>query len=119
MLQRPALLTALALLAATAPLSLPLRAATAPAAAEAASGGQSKVASGLQTALNHNQSEPDFLPPDEAFRFSAMADGPDKIRLIWGITDGYYLYRARIKASTTTTSWARSPSRVEVPEAAI
>src|ERR1700722_10843350 len=32
-----------------------------------------------------------------------MADGPDSIRLIWGVTDGYYLYRARIKASSDTT----------------
>jgi thiol:disulfide interchange protein DsbD len=60
-------------------------------------------ASGIDSALNRGKSqssEPDFLPPDEAFRFSALADGPDKIRLIWGINDGYYLYRARIKASS-------------------
>ena len=29
-----------------------------------------------------------------------LPDGPDSIRLIWGITDGYYLYRSRIKASS-------------------
>ena len=62
--------------------------------------GQSKPASGIEAALSRNQSEPDFLPPDEAFRFNALADGPDNIRLLWGITDGYYLYRARIKASS-------------------
>jgi thiol:disulfide interchange protein DsbD len=64
----------------------------------------SKAATGIETALGAGKglssSEPDFLPPDEAFHFSALADGPDKIRLIWGITDGYYLYRARIKASS-------------------
>jgi thiol:disulfide interchange protein DsbD len=60
-------------------------------------------ASGIETALSAGKGqsgEPDFLSPDEAFHFSALADGPDKIRLIWGITDGYYLYRARIKASS-------------------
>jgi thiol:disulfide interchange protein DsbD len=62
--------------------------------------GQSKAA-GTSALLRGNQSgEPDFLSPDQAFRFDALADGPDKIRLIWGITDGYYLYRARIKASS-------------------
>jgi thiol:disulfide interchange protein DsbD len=65
---------------------------------------QAKASSGIETALRagkgQSSAEPDFLPPDEAFHFSALADGPDKIRLIWGITEGYYLYRARIKASS-------------------
>jgi thiol:disulfide interchange protein DsbD len=57
----------------------------------------------IDTALGKIQSgQADFLPPDEAFRFAAVADGPDRIRLIWDITDGYYLYRARIKAATTS-----------------
>jgi thiol:disulfide interchange protein DsbD len=72
-----------------------------PAPAGAATG---KAATGIETALSAGKglssNEPDFLPPDEAFRFSALPDGPDKIRLIWGITDGYYLYRTRIKASS-------------------
>jgi thiol:disulfide interchange protein DsbD len=34
----------------------------------------------------------DFLPADEAFRFSAEA-GADKLSLFWEIADGYYLYR--------------------------
>jgi thiol:disulfide interchange protein DsbD len=62
--------------------------------------GQSKAPSGIEAALKGSRAEPDFLPPDEAFRFNALADGPDKIRLIWEITDGYYLYRARIKATS-------------------
>ncbi len=44
----------------------------------------------------------DFLPPDEAFRFDAVADGPDHVKLIWQIADGYYLYRARVKAATSS-----------------
>jgi thiol:disulfide interchange protein DsbD len=64
---------------------------------------EARAATGIETALAAGKglsNEPDFLSPDEAFHFSALADGPDKIRLIWGITDGYYLYRARIKASS-------------------
>jgi thiol:disulfide interchange protein DsbD len=67
---------------------------------------ESKAPTGIAAALRAAQQksgEPDFLPPDQAFRFSALADGPDSIRLIWGITDGYYLYRARIKASSDTS----------------
>jgi thiol:disulfide interchange protein DsbD len=41
----------------------------------------------------------DFLPPEQAFRFTATADGPSQLRLIWAIAPGYYLYRDRIQAS--------------------
>jgi len=44
----------------------------------------------------------DFLPPDEAFRFAAFPDGADRVRLIWQIADGYYLYRTRVKVVTTS-----------------
>ena len=43
----------------------------------------------------------DFLPPDQAFRFSASADGAHGVRLSWAITPGYYLYRDRIHISST------------------
>jgi thiol:disulfide interchange protein DsbD len=68
------------------------------------SNSNSKPATGISAILTQKKSaEPDFLPPDQAFRFSALPDGPDSIRLIWGVSDGYYLYRARIKASSDTT----------------
>jgi len=63
----------------------------------------SKPATGIAAVLQSaqkNSGEP--LPVDEAFRFTALPDGPDSIRLIWGVTDGYYLYRSRIKASSDT-----------------
>ena len=41
----------------------------------------------------------DFLPVEEAFRFSAVADGASSIRLRWVVAGGYYLYRNRIKVS--------------------
>lgn len=46
----------------------------------------------------------DFLAPDKAFRFDAFADGTDRVRLNWEIAEGYYLYRARIKVKTPSTS---------------
>jgi thioredoxin:protein disulfide reductase len=45
----------------------------------------------------------DFLPPDQAFRFRALAEGTDRVRLNWEIAEGYYLYRARIKVTTPST----------------
>jgi thiol:disulfide interchange protein DsbD len=41
-----------------------------------------------------------FLDPDQAFRISAGAAGPDSIRINWQIADGYYLYRSRIHVRT-------------------
>jgi thiol:disulfide interchange protein DsbD len=41
----------------------------------------------------------DFLPPEQAFIFSASADSPERVRLDWVIAPGYYLYRDRIKVS--------------------
>ena len=46
----------------------------------------------------------EFLPVDQAFRFTALADGSDRVRLDWEIADGYYLYRARIKVTTPSSS---------------
>jgi thiol:disulfide interchange protein DsbD len=45
----------------------------------------------------------EFLPPDRAFRFDALPDGTDRVRLNWEIADGYYLYRARIRVKTPST----------------
>jgi thiol:disulfide interchange protein DsbD len=41
----------------------------------------------------------DFLPPEQAFRLSASAEGSERVRLTWVIAPGYYLYRDRIKVS--------------------
>ena len=43
----------------------------------------------------------DFLPPDQAFRFTASADGKERVHLSWAIAPGYYLYRDRIHISST------------------
>jgi len=46
----------------------------------------------------------DFLLPDQAFRFDALAAGSDQVVLNWEIAEGYYLYRARIKVTTPSAS---------------
>ncbi|HEY1873312.1 MAG TPA: protein-disulfide reductase DsbD [Steroidobacteraceae bacterium] len=62
-------------------------------------------ATGIDAVLGSARSNADdFLPPDEAFRFDALAEGTDWVRLNWEIADGYYLYRSRIKLKTTSTS---------------
>jgi len=80
-------------------LSALLQAQTPPARASA---GQS---SGVDALLGSSRtSGDDFLPPEKAFRFDALAEGTDRVRLNWEIADGYYLYRARIKVKTPSTS---------------
>lgn len=46
----------------------------------------------------------DFLPVDEAFRLGSLSTAPDRVRLVWQIADGYYLYRSRIKIKTDSTA---------------
>lgn len=57
---------------------------------------------GAQGLLGGTSSDQDFLPPDEAFRFSASAQGSDAVSLHWGVADGYYLYRHRLAVKTST-----------------
>jgi thioredoxin:protein disulfide reductase len=78
---------------------------TARAAAPSESSVSSLSPGGIQAALGASgvkSSGDNFLPPDEAFRFDAIPDGPDHVRLIWQIADGYYLYRTRVKAVTSS-----------------
>lgn len=44
----------------------------------------------------------DFLPPDQAFKLAASAEGPDSVRLTWQIVDGYHLYREKTKFQSQT-----------------
>src|ERR1700686_3551706 len=53
----------------------------------------------------------DFLPPEQAFVFSASAENSERVRLTWVIAPGYYLYRDRIKATSEA-----GPSSVGPPE---
>lgn len=95
--------------AAADPASVPASASAAVAAVSATSTNASSTSSltpkGIDAVLGASKAKSggdEFLPPDEAFRFDAIPDGPDHVRLIWQIADGYYLYRARVKAATTS-----------------
>lgn len=44
--------------------------------------------------------QPQFLPVNQAFQFSSKQSG-DQLVLHWQITPGYYLYRGRIKVTTS------------------
>src|SRR5581483_3441172 len=78
-----------------------------PASAQSAATDASSISpKGIDAVLGKSSiksSGDDFLDPDQAFRFNAFPDGPDHVKLIWQIADGYYLYRARVKAATTAT----------------
>lgn len=41
--------------------------------------------------------EEDFLPPEEAFRFSAQMAGRDTVAVRFTIADGYYMYREQFR----------------------
>jgi thiol:disulfide interchange protein DsbD len=70
-----------------------------PAAADA--GTTAAPGGALLGKLKSRESGPndDFLPVDQAFRFSAEAADANSLRLRWVIADGYYLYKSRIKVS--------------------
>lgn len=44
----------------------------------------------------------EFLPVEKAFRVSAVAVGPQQVRVTWVIAPGYYLYQKRLKFAATT-----------------
>lgn len=62
----------------------------------------SEPADGATPLLPARTQNDDFLPPDQAFRLNVVAEAHDRLRLSWGIAPRYYLYRARLKFSTTT-----------------
>jgi thiol:disulfide interchange protein len=71
------------------------------------SAGQSAAAQqgGIDAVLKAAKGSPnDPLPVDQAFRLDAMAQGSDRVRLNWEIAEGDYLYRSRIKITTSSTS---------------
>jgi thioredoxin:protein disulfide reductase len=55
-----------------------------------------------------------FLPPDKAFRLAVVADGPSRVRLSWGIAEGYYLYQSRLKFASSSPGVALG--KPELPE---
>ncbi|MDX3906946.1 MAG: protein-disulfide reductase DsbD [Pigmentiphaga sp.] len=51
----------------------------------------------------------DFLPPEQAFRFSARAVAPDAVEFSWQIAPGYYMYREQFR-------FVAEPAEVELGE---
>jgi thioredoxin:protein disulfide reductase len=95
----------LSILAVALGLLLQAQAGEPPAPAPAAAAQAPKPAGALDAILKAPKGQgDDFLPPDEAFRFNALPEGSDRVRLNWEIADGYYLYRARIKVSTSASN---------------
>jgi thioredoxin:protein disulfide reductase len=78
-------------------LALQAHAAAPPAAAAA-----TPSSGGIDAILKSSRGQADnFLPVEQAFRFDALAEGSDRVRLNWEIAEGYYLYRSRIKITTS------------------
>lgn len=59
--------------------------------------------------------EEDFLLPDQAFRISGKADGPDRVVVRWEIADGYYLYQSKLRFRSETLGV--TPGSPELPPA--
>ena len=75
------------------------------AAASSSSTSSPLTPKGIDAVLGNSKAKTggdEFLQPDAAFRFDAIPDGADHVKLIWQIAEGYYLYRARIKVATTS-----------------
>jgi thiol:disulfide interchange protein DsbD len=76
----------------------------------AASGAFPQAAGGVDGILDKARaSQDEFLPPDEAFKLEAKPEGPDRVRLTWQIAEGYYLYKSRTKAATSSTQAQLGP----------
>jgi thioredoxin:protein disulfide reductase len=59
-----------------------------------------------QGLLGPVSNEDQFLPVDQAFVFTAVADGADRVLLDWQVAPGYYLYRHRTSAKSATPGFA-------------
>ena len=61
------------------------------------------LSSGTASPASAGSGSDEFLPVDQAFRIDALADGPDKLRIRFAVTPGYYLYKNRLKVTTPGT----------------
>ncbi len=56
-----------------------------------------------------------ILHPDQAFRLSATATGPQSVRFTWAVADGYYLYRDKFSFSSLADDVNIDETAVRVP----
>jgi thiol:disulfide interchange protein DsbD len=65
------------------------------------------------------RADDDFLPPAQAFRFSARMAGPQTVAVTFTIADGYYMYRERFNFSATNATLGEAqipPGKVKYDE---
>ncbi len=62
--------------------------------------------------------EDDILDPEQAFRFDAMVEAPDRLRLLWIIADGTYLYQEKVHVELEDAEGV-AIGAFELPEAEI
>ncbi len=67
-------------------------------------------------ALPFGTNQDQFLPVDQAFRFDAIASGPDRVQLTWQIAQGYYLYRSRLKFALDDKAANPPPVQIGAPQ---
>ena len=56
------------------------------------------------TPLRAQVVDSEFLPPTEAFKVEAVAEGADRVRVDFLVTPGYYLYRHRMSFAVDTAA---------------
>ena len=84
----------------TLALELPaLAAAAPPAAAPAPTPTALQSLTDLGQKLGLKAADDDFLEPDQAYRFDATVEAPDRLRLVWSIADGTYLYQEKLRVN--------------------
>lgn len=70
----------------------------------------------LGNSLGLGSAEREFLPPDEAFAFSAHVSETGNIVADWQIAEGYYLYRDKFSFSTDSTGMQLSAASLPAGE---
>lgn len=58
----------------------------------------------VATPLRAQVVDSEFLPPSEAFKVEAVAEGADRVRVDFLVTPGYYLYRHRMNFAVDTAA---------------
>ena len=61
----------------------------------------------------------DFLPPDQAFKIFVQATAPDRIEVSYAVTDGYYLYRDKLKFALAAEVQGVALGQPQIPKGEI
>lgn len=64
--------------------------------------------------LSNSPSQPEFLPPEQAFKTQAWVEG-SQVFVLWDITPGYYLYKDKLKIQLAENS-GLTLARVDFPK---